>query len=191
MVTNVANPETAHEQEPTVQFPTKAATAHYAAHLANLHSRLADVSAWADSARKAALIEEYTQQISEYETMIEVGAELAEAADDAEIIEEEDAQAVELERAYALASVRQGWTVSYSAKLLMLTLWHTNGAHLDIAAQLPAGWLVVSDHNTIIARNRYIADGELCVTMIEEMRGLEALKPSIRPLLILADAFPY
>lgn len=173
-------------------LPAQAATAHYAAHLATLHERLAGVSTWADSARKAALIEEYTQQIEEYEAMIEIGAECAEASDEAVIAEEpEDAQAVELEGAMQLASVRQGWTMSYNAKLMILTMWHGNGARLSATACLPSGWLIAVEHNAIAARNRGVAGGKLCDALTEELRWLEALKPSVRPLLILADAFAY
>lgn len=173
-------------------IPAAAQTAHYAAHLNDLHTRLADVSTWADSPRKAALVADYERQIAEYEVMIEVGAELAEASDEAVIAEEpEDEQAAELDGAMQLASVRQGWAMSYNAKLMILTMWHGNGARLSATACWPSGWLIAVEHNAIAARNRGVADGKLCDALIEEMRGLEALKPSVRPLVILADAFPY
>lgn len=173
-------------------LPAAAQTAHYAAHLSELHTRLAGVRAWTDSARKAALVADYERQIAEYEAICEVGAELAEAADEAVIVDEaEDAQAAELEGAMQLASVRQGWTMSYNAKLMILTMWHGNGARLSATACLPSGWLIAVEHHAIAARNRGVAGGKLCDALTEELRWLEALKPSVRPLLILADAFAY
>lgn len=180
-------------------LPAQAATAHYAAHLSELHTRLAGVRAWTDSARKAALIEEYTQQIEEYEAMIEIGAECAEASDEAAIAEEpEEAQAAELERAYALVSARKGWTVSYNAKLLTLTMWHANGARLSGNAleyynARSAAWNLFADHTAITSRARGVLLGKLCDALVEEMRSLEALGQPTRYDVgtSLVDAFAY
>lgn len=59
-----------------------AANAYTAAHLADLHDRLANVRAWEPSARRDALIEDYEMQIEEYTERAEIGAECAEVADE-------------------------------------------------------------------------------------------------------------
>lgn len=165
----------AHEQEPTVQhLPNQAGVAHYAAHLADLHSRLADVRGWADSARKAALIEEYEEQIEEFQSSLNEAMERDEiGAEHAEVIEERDEQAEEMGRVCEDLQARTGWAVR-SSRMLILTTFGPRGGSIDAVALQDGRWLVQVAHSDRIA-TIIIAGGELLDVMIAEMRGVEAL----------------
>ena len=61
--------------------------AYIANHLADLHQRLANVRAWEPSARRDALIEEYEAQIEEYTDAVELGAQIAQIAEESAVVE--------------------------------------------------------------------------------------------------------
>lgn len=177
-------------------IPAAAQTAYYAAHLNDLHTRLADVSTWADSARKAALVADYERQIAEYEVMIEVGAELAEADDEipAEcvIIEGDDVQLGEMEVAAAALSERRGWSTSTTPKLAMMTGFAPNGGHIGVTAMTCGGYLITVEHSALAVEVRCGA-GELLDTLISHARAVDAQDQSTRYDVgtSLVDAFPY
>lgn len=60
-----------------------------AAHLATLHTMLADVRAWSPSKRRDALIADYEAQIEEYTDIVECGAEMMQAVEECATVEVE------------------------------------------------------------------------------------------------------
>jgi hypothetical protein len=56
--------------------------AYYTDHLTTIHNALAHVRCWPDSARKAALIAQYEEEIAQFEECQAIAAEMAEVASD-------------------------------------------------------------------------------------------------------------
>lgn len=177
-------------------LPTQAATAHYAAEIADLQAQLADLRQWMPTDRRDALIVMREERIEELMAICEVGAELAEADEEipAEcvIVEAADVQLDEMEVAAAALSERRGWSTSTTPKLAMMTGFAPNGGHIGVSAMTCGGYLITVEHSALPVEVRCGA-GELLDTLISHARAVDAAGESTRYDVgaALVDAFPY